>query len=740
MADVKVLVEVIGGEKLVATLDSSSTAQAAAEVLSGLVKRPLVDEDGKKKNWKLFAPGATGNIAPLQPHGSLSVASTWAASLDGPGKGGFAGPGEHEGQAYAYRIRFFVPKPPPPKKAPTAPEPIQEEEALDLTDMVEIDALESVRHVPGAQPPKKKRRKKKRAPGEAATGEMAALSRPAAAAPGPKAADTGEVKRRKKKKRADTGEVQAHTRPDADKAPPPSSTGGAAEATVRSDPGEATVRSEPPPTAPPAPIPESLAAPAAAEKPTAPLSPAEAARQRVEAARARVEAAKAAAAKAEEDAAKAAKEAAVAEKAAAEKAAAEKAAAEKAAADKAAAEKAAAEEAAAEKAAADKAAADKAAAEKAAAEKAVADKAAADKAAADKAAADKAAAEKAAADKAAAEKAAADKAAADKAAADKASADKAAAAKAAADKAAADKAAAEKAAAEKAAAVKATNKANTERVVAMSPVTQAAPEPGQQPVTAKTRTLTRSETSAALGADSKKEKTPPPLGGKPAKKASNAGLFVALGVLLVVAVCLGYALLTRDKGTSDSDADAPAPKAAASAPRLSEDLRLAPYTTGEGTANDAVDQAVTGFGSLNIATAKDLKSADARRKAGMVADALEKECRDGSRFDACDGWSRISFALYAGCADGGCNGQERDLLIQASITATDLALTRGIGLADPAAKEAATRLLVAQAIRLGSQNQKLVAAKAPRVATLGLRGCAGAAAGTADCQALTRTR
>lgn len=699
MPDVKVLVEVIGGTKLVATIDSSSTAQAAAEVLSGLVQRPLVDENGKKKNWKLFAPGKRGNIAPLMPHASLSVSSDWAASVAGTNDGGFAGPGEHDGEAYAFRVRFFVPKPPPPKKEKVAAEPIDEEEALDLTDMVEIDALESVRHVPEPEPPKKKKRRRKRAPGEAATGEIPALKRAerASGAIPIGAAATGEKKRRKRKKRADTGEMQAHPRPsEKAQTAPPTSTPEETEKTVRSDPGEATVRTEPAPAKVDAPAPE--AAPAT-------MSKAEAARANVEAARARVEAAKAAAAKAVADAAAAAAEAAAAE------AAAEKAAAEKAAAEKAAAEKAAAEAEAAETAAR-KARLEKAAAEKAAAERARADEAAAEKAAEEKAAADKAAAEKAAADKAAADNAAAEKAAADKEAADKA-----------------------------AAAQKAANKASTSRVVAISPVTEAAPEPGQQPVTAKTRQLTRLEASEAIGqdppADSKAE-VPPALGSRPMKKDSNTGLFIALAVLLVVAAGLGYALLTRDKGDGDSD---PAPRnTATSAPRLSEDLRITAYSTGEGDDNDAVSQAVKGYTSLNTSTAADLKDADVRRKAGMVAEALETQCNATTRFDACEAWARVSYALYAGCADGGCDGKEQDLLIQRSIVATDLALSRGVLLADPKAKGSATRLLVAHAIRLGSQNQKLVAAKAPRVAALGLTGCSGSASGTLDCQALTRTQ
>ncbi len=743
MPEVKVLVEVIGGAKLVAAIDSSSTAQAAAEVLSKLVERPLVDKDGKKKNWKLFAPGKRGNITPLKPHASLSVASDWATSVQGTDKGGFAGPGEHEGEAYAFRVRLFIPKPPPPPKAKAKPKPIDDEDALDLTDM-ESDLVESVRHLPQAEPPKKRKRKRKRKPGDAATGEMKALKRKKRATgpiPVKGGSSTGEIKKtkRKRKKRANTGEMRAQKRPGARAAKAKAEAEAEVEKTVRSDPGEATVRTEPaaeevattPPAAPAeTPAPPKEAAPEA-DVPKVELTKAEAARARVEAAKARVEAAKAAAAKAVADAAAAAAEAEKAEKAAAE--AAQKAAAQKAADEKAAAEKAAAEKAAAEKAAAEKAAAEKAAAEKAAAEKAAAEKAAAEKAAAEKAAAEKAAAEKAAAEKAAAEKAAAEKAAAEKAAADKI----------AAEKAAAEKAAAEKAAAEKAAAEKAAKKASTERVVAISPITGDAPEPGQKAVTAKTRQLTRDEVAAVKAEATAPAKKPatPPLGTKPKKKDSNTSLYIALAVLLVVAAVFGYALLTRDSGPDTADAPPAAPPTQpTTTARMSDDLRIAAYTTGEGSADDAVAKAIAGYTSLNVSKPADLKDAEVRRKAAMVAQALEQQCKAGSRFDACDAWARVTFSLFAGCADGGCNGQESGTLIQASITATDLALTHGVALTDAKAKGTATRLLVAQAIRLGSQNQKLVTAQAPRVAALGLKSCAGSASGTPDCQALNRTK
>ena len=688
MAEVKVLVEVIGGQKLIATIDPDATVETTAEVLSGVAERPLVDENGKARNWKLFAPGKRGTIRPQKPGATLTGAHEWATAVTGD-EGGFAGPGEHEGEAYLFRVRFFVPKPPPPKKERPKPPPIEDEEALDLTDM-ETDVIESVRRIPGAEPlPKKKKRKrKKRAP----TGEMKALKRKKRATGEIPVSDTGEMRRRKKKKkRASTGEMPAH-KPEA------------TEATVRSEPGVATVRSDPPePKAEPKP------------EPPAPVDPAAAARAKAEAARAKAEAARAAAAKAKADAERAAEEAAAeAARAAAE---AERLAAEQAAAEKAAAEKAAAERAAAEKAAAEKAAAEKAAAEKAAAEKAAADQAAAEKAAADKAAAEKAAAEKAAADKAAAEKAAADKAAAEKAAAEKAAADKAAAEKAAAEKAAADK-------------------ANTEQVVAISPVTGQAPEPGQKAVTAKTRTLTRDEVKAA-----KADPAPKPGGPPPKKSGGNGALIGAIVVLLVVAVFFVMQLMNRGSTGDDTPPPAPPPKAPAAATNYSDDLTLPPYGTGEGSAGDAVANAISGYGSLNIAAPADIKDPDVRTKAAAVAKALEAECRSSSRFDACEGWARVSFALYAGCANGGCNGQESGTLIQTSIEATDLALTRGVALSDPGAKKAATKLLAAQAIRLGSQNQKLVAAQAPRVAALGLKSCGAAAlASSPDCQALVRSQ
>ena len=685
MAEVKVLVEVIGGPKMLASVDTEATAEATAAVLSELAERPLVDDKGKARNWKIFAPGKRGNIIPLKPEKTLAVAHEWAKSVAGTDKGGFAGPGQHDGEDYAFRVRFFVPKPPPPKKERPKPKPIEDEEALDLTDMVETDALESVRRVPGAEPlvKKKKKRKRKRRSGQ--TGEMKALKRKKRSTGEIPLSDTGEIRRRKKKKRkkkrrptAEMPVVQAKAAEEQ------------AEKTVRSDAGEATVRSDTddaPTEGTPAEAVEEAAA-SAEQDATA------AARAKAEQAKAKAAAARAAAAKAEADAARAAAEAA-AEAARAAAAAEEKAAAERAAAEKAEQERIAAEKRAAE--------------EKAAAEK----KAAEEKAAAEK----KAAEEKAAAEKAAAEKAAAEKKAAEKKAAEKKAAEK--------------KAAEEKAAAEKKAAEDAKKKAEmTEQVVAMKAVSGQAPERGQKAVTAKTRMISREESKKAVAAADKSA-----LGKAPAKKGGgNGALIGALVVLIAVAGFFGWALMNRDKDAGP----APTPEAPKTV-RLSQDLRLAAYATGEGAAGDAVARAVAGYGSLNISSPGDVKDAAVRDKLAQVADAFEAECTGSKRFDACDGWARATYALYAGCAAASCDGKQTGELIQESIKATNLALTNARGLTD-SAKAAATRLLVAHAIRLGSQNQKLVAAQAPQVAALGKQSCSGAAASSPDCQALLKSQ
>ena len=339
MSEVKVLVEVIAGPKVVATVDASAPIEDTAQRLAEVLERPLQDDEGKPLAWKLYAPGARGNIAPLKPGSTLEQARTWAESVTTAGQtGGFAGAGEHEGEHYTFRVRFFVPKPRKPRAPIAKPPPIEDEEALDLTNIEEVEnALESVRRRPEA--PKKRRRRKK------TDGDDASASA------------SGEIKPRRRRRKKKDGETTADV------------TDAVAEVEAEAAAQKAAADATPP-------------EPEAPEAPAAPRARGEAPKEDTGAVAAAEAAAAEAAAKAEALAAAAARARAEAE--AAEKARAEAEAAEKARAEAAAAEKARAEAEAAEKARAE--AAEKAKAEAAAAEKAKAEAAAAEKAKAEAAA------------------------------------------------------------------------------------------------------------------------------------------------------------------------------------------------------------------------------------------------------------------------------------------------------------------------------------------------------------------
>ncbi len=218
-------------------------------------------------------------------------------------------------------------------------------------------------------------------------------------------------------------------------------------------------------------------------------------------------------------------------------------------------------------------------------------------------------------------------------------------------------------------------------------------------------------------------------------------LYVALGVLgLIGAGFVGVFVTRGGGGGGGSSAPAPAPAPAATVTRLSEDLRLGDWATGEGAEDDAVARALAGYQSLGLTAPKDAASPAVRDNLGKVADALQAECRGGQRFDACLGWARVTHAAFAGCQAASCDGKTSGDLFVASIEATDLALDRAVGLSGEAPRAKATVQLAAQAIRLGAANHKTVAARAPRIAALGVKSCAGAAASTEDCKALTRSR
>ena len=175
VSKVTVLVEAIGGPKLTIEVDRDASVEDIATAAAEATGRSLVDDDGAPHKWRLFTPTAKGGFAPAKPDLALGPVLAAMEGLRDRGEdGGFAGPGEHEGTTYLFRVRLFVPKPveagPPPEKPP----PIEDEEAIDLTNLNEDhDELQTVRNVPAqarstrrtrtvkrGDAPKKRRRKK----------------------------------------------------------------------------------------------------------------------------------------------------------------------------------------------------------------------------------------------------------------------------------------------------------------------------------------------------------------------------------------------------------------------------------------------------------------------------------------------------------------------------------------------------------------------------------------------------
>lgn len=146
MSTVAVLVEAIGGPKRVVEIDIDRDTRAQADTAARAVGKELTDEDGSEKPWKLFAPTPKGGFAPAPAdYDWPSVVERMTGVAEGAA--GFAGPGRHEGQPYLFRVRLFVPGAPPPRRAPETA-PIEDEEALDLTDLSALDeSSESHRRV-----------------------------------------------------------------------------------------------------------------------------------------------------------------------------------------------------------------------------------------------------------------------------------------------------------------------------------------------------------------------------------------------------------------------------------------------------------------------------------------------------------------------------------------------------------------------------------------------------------------
>ncbi|MEE2829801.1 MAG: hypothetical protein VX498_11490, partial [Myxococcota bacterium] len=160
MPDLKILVEVIGGPKTVVAVKPTSSVPELAAVAADATQQSLVNEDGSSRAWILYAPTAAGGFAPVSKDGQFEdIQNSANSALDSGKAAAFAGPGEHEGDDYRFRLRLFIPGArPPARPISLEPKPISDdEEVIDLTNIDTLgDELVSVRRVA----PKRRRRRK----------------------------------------------------------------------------------------------------------------------------------------------------------------------------------------------------------------------------------------------------------------------------------------------------------------------------------------------------------------------------------------------------------------------------------------------------------------------------------------------------------------------------------------------------------------------------------------------------
>jgi len=147
----------IGGPRAVVEIDLSLAAVKVAATVAKTLGRTIHDDDGNEKPWKIYAPNRSGGFAPIPVSATLEAAArAIQKKIDSGADAGFAGPGEHEGSAYSFRIRLFVPSPPPPIHVIETPT-VSDDEVIDLTNLDGDDDLESVRRNPERSVTRKRR-------------------------------------------------------------------------------------------------------------------------------------------------------------------------------------------------------------------------------------------------------------------------------------------------------------------------------------------------------------------------------------------------------------------------------------------------------------------------------------------------------------------------------------------------------------------------------------------------------
>jgi hypothetical protein len=192
-----VLVELIGGPKAVVEIDLELVAVKIASQTAEALGRSIQADDGTEKPWKIYAPNRSGGFAPLPASGTLEAAArAIKKKVDAGKETGFAGPGEHEGKSYSFRIRLFVPTAPPPIQEPETPT-VSDDEVIDLTNLDGDDSLESVRRNPKRA---RTRKKRKTAGGADDAGKSGSIRKARKRGRDPTA--TGEIKRRRRRRKS----------------------------------------------------------------------------------------------------------------------------------------------------------------------------------------------------------------------------------------------------------------------------------------------------------------------------------------------------------------------------------------------------------------------------------------------------------------------------------------------------------------------------------------------------------
>lgn len=165
MPSVPVLLEVIGGERVLATVDPGHAASRTAEVLAQVVGKSLLEDDGRPRAWKLYAPNEQGGFDQVPAASNLlPIAMRMRRAQQQGADAGFGGPGEHEGQAFLFRLRLFIPVRPP--STGTTSERIQtipDDEAVDLTNL-DDEPVSATSNEGGGEMSKRPRAPKKRRP------------------------------------------------------------------------------------------------------------------------------------------------------------------------------------------------------------------------------------------------------------------------------------------------------------------------------------------------------------------------------------------------------------------------------------------------------------------------------------------------------------------------------------------------------------------------------------------------